>query len=126
VRLLLIGLGGGLGSILRYLVGGLVQSGAGASLFPVGTLAVNVLGCLAIGVLAELSEARGLLTAEMRALLVVGLLGGFTTFSTFANETMSAVRDNALLIAAGNILLSVGLGLLGVWLGRLLAHNIWG
>ena len=126
MRLLLIGLGGGVGSILRYLLGGLVQTGAGDSAFPAGTLAVNVLGCLVIGALAELSEARGVLNAETRALLITGLIGGFTTFSTFANETVNAVRDNALLIATGNVLLSVGLGLAAVWLGRLLAHAVWG
>jgi CrcB protein len=126
VRLLLIGLGGGVGSILRYLLGGLVQGGTGNSAFPAGTLAVNLLGCLAIGVLAELSEARGVLSAGTRALLITGLIGGFTTFSTFANETVSAARDNTLLIAAGNVLLSVVLGLAAVWLGRLLAHAVWG
>jgi fluoride exporter len=126
VQLLLIGIGGGLGSILRYLLGGIVQNGAGTTLFPAGTLAVNLLGCLAIGVLAELTEARGVLNAEVRGFLMVGLIGGFTTFSAFANETVSAMRDNAGLIATGNIILSVGLGLAGVWLGRLLAHAVWG
>ncbi len=56
----------------------------------------------------------------------MGLIGGFTTFSTFANETLTAMRDNALLIAAGNLLLSVTLGLAAVWLGRLVAHVVWG
>lgn len=126
MRLLLIGLGGGVGSILRYVLGGVVQSGAGSTSFPVGTLVVNILGCFAIGVLAELIEARGFLDADMRALLLVGLLGGFTTFSTFANETVNATRDDALLLAGGNILLSVGLGVLAVWAGRALAHAVWG
>ena len=57
---------------------------------------------------------------------MVGLIGGFTTFSTFANETLSAVRDNAPLMAAANVLLSVLVGLVAVWLGRLSAHAIWG
>jgi len=130
VRLLLIGLGGAVGSVLRYLLSGLVQesawAGAGATSFPIGTLVVNLLGCFAIGVLSELSESRGVLDAEVRGLLIVGLIGGFTTFSTFANETLSAMRDDALLIATGNVLLSVGLGLAAVWLGRLLAHAVWG
>ncbi|MBA3259515.1 MAG: fluoride efflux transporter CrcB [Gemmatimonadales bacterium] len=126
MRLLLIGLGGGVGSILRYLLAGLVQTGQGGSAFPAGTLAVNLLGCLGIGVLAELSEARGFLDADTRAMIVVGLIGGFTTFSTFANETVSAMRDGALLVAVGNVVLSVGLGLVAVWLGRLLAHAVWG
>jgi fluoride exporter len=123
VRLILIGLGGCIGSILRYLLSGLVQSGGSA--FPQGTLAVNLLGCFCIGILAELIEARGFLGPEARAFLLVGILGGFTTFSTFANETVNAMRDAAFAIAAGNILLSVGLGLAAVWGGRLLAHAIW-
>jgi fluoride exporter len=126
VRLLLIGLGGAVGSVLRYLLSGIVQTGSGATDFPTGTLAVNVLGCLVIGVLTELSESRGVLDAEMRALLVVGLVGGFTTFSTFANETLSAMRDRALVIAVTNVLLSVILGLIAIWLGRMLAHALWG
>jgi CrcB protein len=126
VRLLLIGFGGAIGSVLRYLLSGVVQTGTGATDFPVGTLAVNLIGCFVIGVLTELSESRGVLNAEIRSLLVVGLVGGFTTFSTFANETLSAMRDRALLVAVGNVLLSVILGLVAVWLGRVLAHALWG
>ena len=126
MRLLLIGLGGAIGSILRYLLSGWVQSGAEATAFPAGTLVVNLLGCFGIGVLAELSEARGVLTSEIRSFLMVGLMGGFTTFSAFAHETVSALRDNAAWVAAGNVLLSVSLGLAAVWFGRQLAHAIWG
>jgi CrcB protein len=126
VRLLLVGVGGAVGSILRYLLSGVVQTGTGSTAFPLGTLAVNVIGCLVIGVLTELSESRGVLDAEMRLLLIVGLLGGFTTFSAFGNETLSAMRDRAWLIAWSNVLLSVMLGLMAVWLGRVLAHALWG
>jgi fluoride exporter len=126
VRFLLIGIGGGIGSILRYVVSGLVQGSSGSTYFPIGTLIVNLSGCLIIGLLAELSESRGALTPEIRGLLIVGLIGGFTTFSTFANETLSALRDNSLLVAVSNVVLSVILGLASVWLGRLLAHAIWG
>jgi fluoride exporter len=126
VRLLLIGLGGGVGSVLRYLLSGVVQSGAGTSGFPFGTLAVNIVGCFAIGVLAELSESRGVLDPEIRGLLIVGFIGGFTTFSTFAHETLNAARDSDLLTAVSNVVVSVAFGLAAVWLGRLLAHAIWG
>lgn len=126
MQLLLIGLGGFVGTLLRYVIGGLVQSGAGNSTFPWGTLTVNLLGCFGIGLLAELSETRGFLRPEMRGLLMVGLLGGFTTFSAFANETLSAARDAAVGIALLNVMASVGLGLVAVWAGRLIAHAIWG
>jgi fluoride exporter len=126
VQLLIIGVGGFVGTILRYVLGGLVQSGAGSSAFPWGTLTINVLGCFGIGLLAELSEARGFLRPEMRGFLMVGILGGFTTFSAFANETVTAVRDAAMTAALLNVLASVGLGLLAVWAGRMIAHAIWG
>lgn len=126
MQLLLIGLGGFVGTILRYVLSGLIQSGAGNSSFPWGTLTINLLGCLGIGLLAELSETRGFLSPELRGLLVIGILGGFTTFSTFANETTNAVRDGAMVIALLNLLASVGLGLVAVWVGRTMAHAIWG
>jgi CrcB protein len=126
VQLLMIGLGGFVGSILRYVLGGLVQGGAGSSMFPWGTLTINLLGCFGIGLLAELSEARGFLRPEMRGFLMVGILGGFTTFSAFANETVNALRDAAIVIALVNVLASVGFGLIAVWAGRLIAHAIWG
>jgi fluoride exporter len=125
VRVLLIGLGGFVGSILRYWLSGLAQQAMPMSAFPVGTLAVNVIGCLVIGVLSELIEARGFLTPDTRALLVVGVLGGFTTFSAFANETVSSFRDGAVTLAIGNIVLSVGACLVAVWIGRSLAHYVW-
>jgi fluoride exporter len=125
VRVILVGVGGFVGSVLRYWMSGLAHSAAPTTAFPIGTLAVNVVGCLAIGVISELAEARGFLTPDMRALLVVGLLGGFTTFSAFANESVNAVRDGAHAIALANVLLSVGVCLIAVWAGRSLAHSIW-
>jgi CrcB protein len=125
VRLVLIGIGGFVGSILRYWISGLAQDVVPESAFPVGTLAVNVAGCLAIGVLSELAEARGFLTPDMRALLLVGLLGGFTTFSTFANETVATLRDGAYPLALASVAASVGLCLAAVWAGRLVAYYVW-
>jgi CrcB protein len=125
VRVLLIGIGGFVGSILRYWISGLAQDVAAQGAFPIGTLMVNVVGCLAIGVLSELAEARGFLTSDTRAFLIVGLLGGFTTFSTFANETVGTLRDGAYPLALANVAASVGLCLAAVWAGRSLAYYIW-
>jgi fluoride exporter len=125
VRVILVGVGGFVGSVLRYWLSGLAQSAAPMTAFPIGTLAVNILGCLAIGVISELADARGFLTPDMRALFIVGLLGGFTTFSAFANESVNALRDGAHAIALANVVLSVGVCLIAVWAGRSLAHFIW-
>jgi len=124
-RILLIGLGGFIGSILRYWLSGVAQYAAPRAAFPIGTLIVNVSGCLALGLLVELAEARGFLAPDTRALVVVGLLGGFTTFSAFANETVNAYRDGAHALAAVNVVLNVGASLLAVWAGRSVAHFIW-
>jgi CrcB protein len=124
-RVLLVGLGGFAGSILRHALSGLAQDAARGSLFPWGTLAVNLLGCFAIGALAQLAEARGAFGAEARLLLLTGLLGGFTTFSAFGNETWSLLRDAERGLAAANVLANVVLGLACVHLGRVAAHLVW-
>jgi CrcB protein len=125
MRLLLIGAGGFLGAILRHLVGGWVQSLSGQAAFPAGTLGVNVIGCFAIGAVIELSETRGFLGPDARAFLAIGVIGGFTTFSTFAHETGEAARGGAVLAAVANVAASVGLGLLAAWAGRVAVHGIW-
>jgi fluoride exporter len=125
VRLVLgVAIGGALGSVLRFWLGGLAQ-GTGR-VFPWGTLAVNVAGCFVIGAVSHLVEARGAAGPATRAFLLVGLLGGFTTFSAFGNETLNLVRDGERLLAAGNVVANVGLGLLAVWAGRAAAHAVWG
>jgi CrcB protein len=111
--------------VLRYWLSGVVQGFVPRSSFPYGTLAVNLTGCLVIGLLAELAEARGFLGPETRALLFVGLLGGYTTFSAFANETVSALRDGATTAAVINILMTVGGCLAAVWAGRAFAALVW-
>lgn len=118
MRYLVIGMGGFVGAILRYALGGWVQSAAPNSLFPIGTLAVNVIGCFAIGAVAQTVEARGVLNPHTRLFLTVGLLGGFTTFSAFANETLNGFREGVPGIAIANVVASVGLGLLAAWAGR--------
>ena len=120
-QILFVGVGGFLGSIGRYLLVGLVQSPT-AGTFPFGTLAVNVAGCTLIGGLSVLIEARPFLTSDGRAFLVIGVLGGFTTFSAFGNETVSLLRHASPMLAGANVLANVALALCGVWVGRSVAH----
>ena len=124
-KLLLIGAGGFLGSVLRYLISGFAQMLSQSIAFPYGTLAVNVLGCFCIGFLSELFDARSLVCPDTRAFLVVGILGGFTTFSAFGNETMNLIRGGDLALALLNVGAQVLVGLGAVWLGSTLASGIW-
>ena len=124
-RLVWVGLGGFAGAVLRYLASGWVQSASGSPSFPWGTLAVNAAGCLAIGALSYLADTRGIIHPEARLFLIVGVLGGFTTFSAFGNETMNLIRDGENLLAAANVLASVFLCLAAVWTGRAIAVTIW-
>jgi CrcB protein len=117
VDLVYIGLGGFVGSIGRYLASGAVHQIFPNVYFPIGTAAVNIVGCFLIGILTGLAELRNLLSGEMRMFLLIGLLGGFTTFSSFGHETVAFMRDGEFLHAAGNVLIQVIIGLLGVWLG---------
>jgi CrcB protein len=122
LRVFLVGAGGFLGAVLRYLVGGWVHSVLDNAWFPYGTLVVNVAGCLLIGFLAGLAENRLVFGAETRLFLFIGILGGFTTFSSFAYETLSLARDAQNLAAAINVLAQVSLGLAGVWIGNTLSR----
>ena len=119
------GLGGFFGSALRYLVGLGMQSWGDRAGFPIGTLAVNVGGCLAIGVLAHLADARGLLSPQATLFVMVGLLGGFTTFSSFGNETFNLWRAGGMSAALVNAAVQIVLGIGAVWLGRFLANKLW-
>ena len=120
----LIALGGAAGAILRYIVSGYVQRWTNSVEFPYGTLVVNLAGCLTIGVLSYLADARGVFTAESRAFVFVGLLGAFTTFSTFGNETMALFRDGENALALFNLGAHLVLGLGAVWGGRALTSLI--
>jgi CrcB protein len=120
-KALLVGCGGFLGSALRYAVGGWVFHRAAGWAFPVGTLVVNVTGCAAAGLLAGLAEKRDLLSPDARLFPFVGVLGGYTTFSAFGLETVLLLQRQQPALAALNASLSVGLGLLALWLGLRLA-----
>ena len=125
IKLLLIGAGGFLGSVLRYLMSGFAQALSQSTLFPYGTLAVNVLGCLCIGFLSRLCVGSAFIGADAQAFLIVGILGGFTTFSAFGNETMKLIREGEAALALLNVGAQVLLGLGAVWLGYTLAAAIW-
>jgi len=116
IKLLVVGSGGFLGAICRYGLSGWVQRFSGG-LFPWGTLAVNTLGCLAIGVLMALVEQRQLLSPNARLFWMIGLLGSFTTFSTFGYETFALLREKSMGLAILNIGGNVVCGLIGVWIG---------
>lgn len=115
--ILLVGLGGFLGSIARYKIGGLVLHLTAQERFPYSTFAVNVIGCLIIGLLAGLTERYGLFGPGTRLFLFTGLLGGFTTFSAFGLDALFLVRRGELLVAALYAGASVVLGITAVWLG---------
>lgn len=125
MSLLLVILGSGIGGGLRYLLSGYVAQRFGES-FPWGTLVINSLGSFAIGFFATLTgtEGRWLVPAAGRTFFMAGLCGGFTTFSSFSLQTLNLARDAEWLYAGLNILGSVALCLLFVWLGHLLAATL--
>jgi len=125
LNVFIVGLGGFIGSSLRYLVGGWAQQLSKSLDFPYGTLTVNLIGCFVIGFLGELAEARGIFTSETRLLVFIGMLGGFTTFSSFGNDTLNLARSGQMLNALTNVAVNVLFGLLLVWLGRTVAYLIW-
>jgi CrcB protein len=112
-----VGSGGFLGALARYGLSGLVHRQLPVSTFPYGTLAVNLVGCLVFGVIAGLAESRQMFGPEVRMFALIGVLGGFTTFSTFSYETMAMLRDDEYLRAAANVSAQVILGLALMWLG---------
>src|SRR6185295_14196794 len=116
VNLLLIAIGGAIGSVARYLLSTFVLRATG-SLFPVGTFAVNAVGCFVFGVIAGAAEQRVALQPQMRLFALVGVLGGFTTFSSYAFESMQLLRDGQVAAAAVNIVGQVVAGLAGIWIG---------
>jgi fluoride exporter len=122
-RTLLVGLGGFVGAAARYVAGGAIYRYLPAT-FPYATFLINVSGCFGIGLLAALGEERSVLSPGARLFWMVGVLGGYTTFSTFGYETLELLRGGshaaALLNAAGQVLL----GLVAVWLGVIVARGV--
>ncbi len=122
LRLLIIGLGGAIGTILRYIVGGLDYRFS-SGVFPVSTLVVNVTGSLVIGLLWGVVD-RFAFSPNVRMFLFIGVLGGYTTFSTFSLETFNLMRDGEYRIALMNAFLSLTLSIAAVFLGYFLSKML--
>ena len=121
MKIVYLGIFGGLGCVARYMISGWVYNLAGRSL-PYGTLAVNVIGSLLLGVIMEGSMRSTLLSPELRIGLTVGFMGGFTTFSTFSYETVRLLEEGSLIAAGANILLNatvcIAAAVVGIYLAR--------
>jgi CrcB protein len=121
-----VALGGALGSVSRYWIGGVVAKkfAETAAVFPLGTLLINVVGSFLIGIFAAIAVPEGRLNPQSRAFatqfLMIGVCGGFTTFSSFSRETLNLLQERDFFYAGGNVLLSVTLCLVAVWLGFML------
>jgi CrcB protein len=124
-NLLIIGLGGFLGAICRYLVSGWIQTISKMVTFPLGTLVVNSTGCFIIGILSYLSFTRSFFSPEARLFLIIGFLGAFTTFSSFSVETLNLVRDGEWVKGLLNVGLSNLICLAAVWLGFTVSNLLW-
>ncbi len=122
MKILLLASGGAIGTILRYYLSGLAYRGS-SGMFPWGTLAVNLGGSLVIGFLWGLFEAKGM-SPQMRNFIFIGILGGFTTFSTFALESFNLIRDGEIRIALANIIVSNLFGMILVFAGFISARHL--
>ena len=121
-----IAIGGALGSVSRYWINGVVSQRF--ETFPAGTLVINVIGSFIIGVFGALTIPEGKMSSDGRLFatqfVMIGICGGFTTFSSFSLQTLNLLRDREWLYAGGNVLLSVALCLVATWLGYLLGSAI--
>ena len=123
IKILLVGSGGFMGSVSRYLVGSWIFRLSGNHWFPYGTVVVNIIGCFIIGLVGGIVETRHILSDEMRLFIMVGLLGGFTTFSSFSYETVLLAKNMQVFSAFINILFQVLVGLGAAWLGLYISYS---
>ena len=122
---LIVALGSGIGGMLRYYISDIVQKNS-ASLFPFGTLTVNIIGSFIIGLVIFYLDSLKIISSEMRLFLTIGLCGGLTTFSTFSYETVKLFQDSEFHLAGANILLNVILTIIAVYLAYILSKLIIG
>jgi len=124
-QIFIVAIGGAIGSVLRYKLGGFALHHTQSWNFPVSTFSINLAGCFAIGILAASVEHHDLFSSSTRLLLFTGLLGGFTTFSAFGYESVFLLRRGLASIAAGYVILSVVGGIFAVVLGMKLIDQFW-
>ena len=122
-RIVLIGIAGLMGTLARYWLSGWADERWGAS-FPVGALIVNLLGCLAVGFLFQATEEKYLIDPVLRSAILVGFLGGFTTFSSFGIQTFSLLREGEIFLAGLNVVVSNVGGLILVWAGYAVSRSL--
>lgn len=123
-KYLFIGLGGFLGSIARFGLASLVQTKT-ESLFPYGTMLVNIIGCFLIGALMTVSQERFIISQNVRLFLMIGILGGFTTFSSFSYDTFAMIKSGNLFAAGVNAGASLFGCLIATWAGFYAGENFW-
>lgn len=114
--ILLVGIGGAIGSIFRYLIS-VSTNKIWNNSFPLGTFVINIIGCLIIGIIVSLAQKQNIIDNNLKLLLITGFCGGFTTFSTFSLENIQLLNSGNIIAFILNILLSVSVGILGVWVG---------
>jgi fluoride exporter len=116
MHIVAIGVGGALGAVARYALGGAVHRVL-PGFFPYGTFVVNVIGCLVFGVIVGLADSRFVVGPGMRLFLLVGLLGGFTTFSSFTFESVELLRSGQFVAASANVVGQIAFGFVALWTG---------
>ena len=120
---LLVFLGGGIGAATRYWMSGWVHERLGSA-FPYGTLAVNIVGCFIIGLVMGSMQERFLAHPSLRVFLTIGILGGFTTFSSFSYETIAMLKDGEFAYASLNIVASLLCCIMGTWIGLIAGKTL--